>query len=101
MKILVLMEWDIPKDAREYSEYMNAKLPFWRKTWDKYQIEISSWQDGTGTIVNLNTMEADTYSKVLEDEELQIELIRLCRTVDNARMRVLRPELSIPPEGHK
>jgi len=98
MKVLVLMEWDVPKDAHEYYEYMDAKMPFWRKVWDKYQMEMSGWQDGTGPIVNLAIMEADAYAKVLKDEELQKEWTRLCRVVENARMRVLRPELSVPPE---
>ena len=98
MKVLVMVEWEIPRNTREYRDYMKKKMPYWRKIWDKYQIEISSWQDGTGTIINLNIMEAETYAKVLEDEELQIEFTRLCRTVENARMCVLRPELSVPPE---
>ena len=101
MKVLVMTTWENPKcdeGLKKYYEYLEKNEQYWTERRKKYNVKFSGWSDGTGKLYNLDEFESyEAYAKFQDDEELQKQFIHLCRLVNNAKVKVLRESMSVPP----
>ena len=99
MRVLVILEWDNPKDEerlkkyyglpRADSEYMQAAM--------KGLCRATIWTDGTGHNVETQEFESmEDFAKLWGDDEYHRGFVRVCRTVDNASRRIMREAISVP-----
>ena len=100
MTVLLLAEWDNPKD-----ETRLKKVNEWESTFMQRKIEegivkkVSQWTDGSGHIYWIAEFDdIDAYAKVWGEEEFHVKMIRWNRLVDNMSIRLLRPTMSVPLE---
>ena len=97
MSVLLYMKWNIPKaeDPRimVYRDRVNeVSEPVER--WKKEGIiqRTSGWADNTGLILGLWEFEnAEAFSKLWGTEEFHRLITRVCGSVDNAEIRIMRP----------
>jgi len=95
-----IMEWDNFKEeekVKSYYEYVKKNTPFFEKLHKELGILTSSWSDGSGHVVYITEYpSAETYAKVLNNEEYQKIMTNISRRVLNVHLRTLRPASFIP-----
>ena len=105
MPVLLMMEWDHPKDMERLKKQFKFNSEVWGPYWQKLieekgiKVESSDWSDNTGHkvfLVKFETME--DFSKAWEDEGHQQRWAAWAQLADNVRIRLLRPGLVIPEE---
>ena len=107
MTVVQLVEWDNPKDPERHIK----QLKYWSEVigpyWDKLvkekgiKVESTAWSDNTGHMINWNEFETvEDFAKLWEDEGWQQRLAAFQHLLDNMRIRLLRPSLTIPEELH-
>ena len=105
MKVVVLWEWDNPKDEardKKRREFGTEVLtPYWRKLVEEKGIKSKGdwWSDNTGHMVSWFEFETlEDFAKMWNDERFQQIWARLAFLVDNARIRLLRQAITIPED---
>ena len=105
MPLVLLLEWDNPKDE----ERNEKRLKFANEVWTPYsqklmkekdvKVESSVWSDNTGHMVQWIKFETmEDFAKMWNDERQQQMIARWAYLVDNVRIRLLRPLLTIPED---
>jgi hypothetical protein len=101
MKVLQLATWENPKceeGRKKYYECMDKHRKYWIERQEKYNVKASLWTDGTGKMYNMREFESyEDYAKFMDDEEFQYSAIDFFRTVNNAKVKVLRGSISTRP----
>jgi hypothetical protein len=83
---------------KKYYECIAKHSKYWAERLDKYNVKRSLWSDGTGKMYNLREFESyEVYAKFMDDEELQYTNIDFFRTVNNAKVKLLRGSISTRP----
>jgi len=101
MKVLMIIEYDLPKDEaklKTFYEYASEKRPYLVKKWEEYKMKTSVWGDSSGHVVRIGEMEVEDYAKMMNDEEYQKVMIRICRFLNNVCIRYLGQYLRVPPQ---
>ena len=101
MKVLVLTTWENPKSdegLKKYYDYGDKTREYRHERIKKYNVKASGWSDGTGKMYYLMEFESyEAYAKYWDDEEIQKIWIYSFRNVKNAKIKVLRGQISAPP----
>jgi hypothetical protein len=102
LEVVVKYEWDNFKDIAKLKEYYGLgpeMRPMMEEADKKYKRTRKGYSDGSGHMVAIHTFEdAESYAKFWDDEELQKQFVKFCRTVKNMDVKVLRPSLQVPPK---
>ena len=105
MTVVLMGEWDNPKDLERNRKRLKYSNEVWRPYWEKLvkekgiKFKSSSWSDNTGHIINWIEYETmEDFTKMWEDEGHQQRWAAWTYFVDNARIRLLRPSLTVPEE---
>jgi hypothetical protein len=91
------MKWILPKAGDPRMETYGKRINEAREPLQKWKKEgiiksSSSWADNTGLIVGLWEFEnAEAFSKLWGQEEFHRLMTRICGSVNNAEIRVMRP----------
>ena len=100
-----MSEWDNPKDPERNRKRLKFQSEVWKPYWDKLvkekgiKFKSRSWSDNTGYIISWGEFETmEDFSKAWEDERHQQMWAAWTFLVDNARIRLLRPGLTIPED---
>ena len=106
--IIQLFEYDISKDEERRNKGQKfgneVMFPYWKKLIEEKGIKVEStnWSDNTGHKVGLDKFETmEDFAKAWDDERWQQMMARFANFVDNARIRLLRPGLTIPEDLFK
>jgi hypothetical protein len=101
MKVLVLTTWENVKSEeglKRYYGWQEKNRDNWMKKREKLNVKHQGWSDGTGKMYMMDEFDSwDSYAKFQNDEELQKSFVTFCRTVKNAKVKVLRGSLQVPP----
>jgi hypothetical protein len=101
MKVVLFMEFDNPKDGsrfKKYAEQTREPDPEWvKKLVEESNVKYSDWTDNTGHIISWFEFEnMEAFSKMWYTEEWQKRIqLKLSPLVDNLRIRLLRPTVTI------
>jgi len=104
MKVVLLVEWDNPKDEARDKKGIKFNeefiTPYWESVEEKgIKITASVWSDNTGHMVGWYELEdLEEFTKWWNDERMQQMWSRWTYLVDNVRIRLLRPGLTIPED---
>ena len=105
MPVVYLMEWDIPKDEERSEKrrkwFREVMMPNWEKIVEEKGIKFKggSWSDNTGHTIWWNRFETmEDFAKAWDDERWQQMSARWAYFVDNLRIRLLRPSVTIPED---
>lgn len=104
MKVVLLFEWDNPKDeARNKKRLKHGEevgTPYFEKKRNEgIKYEMSLWSDNTGHMVGWMEFETEEdFAKIWGDDEFQHFMARRAYFVDNASHRLLRPTISLPED---
>ena len=105
MPVALIVESDKPKDEERNKKRLKFTRevfgPYWKKLVEEKGIkeESSNWSDNTGrhvSWVRFETME--DFAKMWNDERWQQMMARWVYFVDNVRIRLLRPGVTIPED---
>jgi hypothetical protein len=75
--------------------------PYWKKLIEEKDIKVepSVWFDNTGHVVEWHKYETmENFCKFWNDERAQQNWARYAYLVDNMKIRLLRPSVTIPEE---
>jgi hypothetical protein len=101
MRVLVILEWDNPKEEgrlNKYIEWCNGPDREYMLKIQKGLCKVDDWSDGTGHNVDIQEFESmGDFAKVWGDDEYHRCFVRFCRTVDNVSRRTLRDAVAVPP----
>ena len=114
MKIVYMMEWDVPKDRDRYKRYAEyhsketrsarskkfSNLVKWiREKKAEGVLKSVDWADDTGHVINWKEFESiELFSEMWANEEWQQHMMEVYPLVDNLRFRMLRESLGIPED---
>jgi len=108
MPVVQLYEYDNPKDEERSKKMRKFGREVMRPYWEKLvkekdiKVESSSWADNTGRTIYWTKFETmEDFSKMRDDERWQQMRARWAYFVDNARIRLLRPGLTVPEDLFK
>jgi hypothetical protein len=101
MKVLVVASWENPKSdegLKEYYEYNSKYNEYNEKRYEKYNVRVTNWGDGTGKMYYLQEFQNyEDYANYMDDEEYQKMMIHFFRIVKNGKTKVLREGVVAPP----
>lgn len=101
MKVLVIWEWDNPKEdgrLKKYYEWSAGTDYEYVLKLQKGVCKVSDWTDGTGHNIYIQEFESmEDFAKVWGDDEYHRCFVRFCRLVDNATRRIVRDGIGVPP----
>ena len=105
MTVVLMREWDNPKDPernRKRLKFSNeVSTPYWEKLFKEKGIKVKygGWSDNTGHFISWVEFETmEDFAKMWEDERGQQISSRWSHFVDNMRIRLLRPGLTVPED---
>ena len=105
MTVVLMREWDNPKDPERNRKRLKfgseVMTPYWEKMVKEKDIKHkgSGWSDNTGHMIGWGEFETmEDFSKMWEDEGIQQIWAAWAYLVDNARIRLLRPTFMIPED---
>ena len=99
MKVVLLIEWDNPKEEerleKRYSYTREETDPYWKGKIEEGIIQkVSDWADNTGHRVKWVEFEdMDALAKLWSEKEFHRGLVGFSRLVDNLSYRLLRPTI--------
>lgn len=99
MAVVLMMEWDNPKEATRLKEYREATRDV--SLWDQRAKNgivksFASWTDGSGHMIFWVEFEnVEGSAKLWGDKEYQMFTTRLHPLVDNLHIRLLRPGIVV------
>ena len=105
MPVVLMGEWDNPKDEERNEKRLKfgreVATPYWEKLVEEKGIKVKGgvWSDNTGHMIGWREFETmEDFSKMWEDERYQQMWAAWVYLVDNAKIRLLRPTLTIPED---
>ena len=107
MTVVLMIEFDYPKDPERDSKRLKYGSEVIEPYWDKLvkekgiKVESTGWSDNTGHIISWSKFETmEDFAKLWEDEGWQQRVAAFTHLLDNKRIRLLRPSLTVPEELH-
>ena len=102
MKVLFVIEAVAPRDGeirKKFYEYIAEFMPFWGKQHERIKYKyLGSWAEQPGETIHLYEYESmEEFSKIWSDMEIQKQFVKARNLVEDFRIRILRPDLDIPP----
>ena len=102
MKVLFMVEAVIHKDDEKRKKFYE-NVPEYMSTWAKKHEDVKykylgSWAEQPGHTFHLYEYESmEEFSKIWSDVEVQRQLVSLRNLVKDFRIRIMRPDLDMPP----